>query len=92
MMSFLRSIGVLMKGSGLEGLFAEVYSENTVGHIFTGKAVSRALRAHFFADTSLTSLLLETVFEEGSLDKDWLMLQLKDAIKSNKKEEIEGFF
>ena len=92
MMSFLRSIGVLMKGSGLEGLFAEVYSENTVGHIFTGKAVSRALRAHFFADTSLTSLLLETVFEEGSLDKDCLMLQLKDAIKSNKKEEIEGFF
>ena len=68
MMSFMGSIGVLMKGSGLEGLFAEVYSENIVGHIFTGKAVSRALRAHFLAD-ALTSLLLETVFEEGSLDK-----------------------
>ena len=92
MMSFMGSIGVLMKGSGLEGLFTEVYSENTVDHTFTGKAVSRALRAHFFADTSLTSLLLETVFEEGSLDKDCLMLQLKEAIKSNKKEEIEGFF
>ena len=92
MMSFMGSISVLMKGSGLGGLFAEVYSENTVGHIFTGKAVSRALRAHFLADASLTSLLLETVFEEGSLDKDCLMLQLKETIKSNKKEEIEGFF
>ena len=92
MMSFLRSIGVLMKGSGLEGLFAEVYSENTVGHILTGKAVLRALHAHFLADASLTSSLFETVFEEGSLDKDCLMLQLKETIKSNKKEEIEGFF
>ena len=62
-----------------------------MGHIFTDKAVSRALRAHFLADASLTSLLLETVFEEGSLDKDCLMLQLKEAIKSNK-EEIKGFF
>ena len=59
MMSFLRSIGVLMKGSGLEGLFAEVYSENAVGHIFTDKAVSRALRAHFLADASLTSYCLK---------------------------------
>ena len=92
MMSFIGSMGVLMKGPGLEGLFAEVYSENTVGHIFTGKAVSRALRAHFLADASLTSLLLETLFDEGSLDKDCLMLQLKEAIKSNKKEDIEGFF
>ena len=92
MMSFMGSVGTLMKGSGLEGLFAEVYSENTVGHIFTGKAVSRALRAHFLADASLTSLLLETVFEEGSFDKDSLMLQLKEAINSNNKEEIEGFF
>ncbi|KAG1679919.1 Multidrug resistance-associated protein 1 [Nymphon striatum] len=93
MMSFMGSIGALMKGSGLEGLFAEVYSENTVGHIFTSKAVSRALRAYFLADASLTSLLLETVFEEvSSLDKDSLMLQLKEAINSNNKEEIEGFF
>ena len=74
MMSFMGSTGVLMKGSGLEGLFTEVYSENTVGHIFTGKAVSRALRAHFLADASLTSLLLETVFEEESLDKDCQMV------------------
>ena len=56
-MSFMGSIGVLMKRSGLEGLFAEVYSENTVGHIFTGKAISRALCAHFLADTCLMSLL-----------------------------------
>ena len=57
MMSFMGSIGVLMKRSGLEGLFAEVYSENTVGHIFTGKAISRALCDHFLADACLMSLL-----------------------------------
>ena len=45
MMSFLGSVWNLMKGSGLEDLFAEVYAENTVSHIISGKAVSRALRA-----------------------------------------------
>ena len=58
-MSFLGSIGNLMKGSGLEDLFAEVYAEHTVSHIMSGKAVSRALRAHFFTETALISLLLE---------------------------------
>jgi len=53
MMSFLGSMGELMNGSGLVDLFAEVYAELTVTHIMSGKAVSRALRAHFLAESAV---------------------------------------
>ena len=36
MMSFLGSIGKLMKDSDIEDLFNEVYAENTVTHIIAG--------------------------------------------------------
>jgi hypothetical protein len=50
-MSFLGAIGKTMKGSGLEELMAEVYAENSVEHMLSGKAVSRALRAHFLIES-----------------------------------------
>ena len=53
LMSFLGSIGVLMKGSGLEDLFEEVYAGNSVTHMFTGKAIARATRAHILAESAL---------------------------------------
>ena len=34
LMSFLGGIGKLMVGSGLEEVFEEIYSEDTVKHIF----------------------------------------------------------
>ena len=46
LITYLGGIGKVMKGSGTEELFNEVYPENTVQHIISGKAVSRALRAH----------------------------------------------
>ena len=54
MMSHLGSIGYLMGGSGLEGLFEAVYSKNKVHHIMSGKAVSRALTAHLLVESALT--------------------------------------
>ena len=36
MMSFLRSIDNLMKGSGIEELFAKTYAENSVVHVWKG--------------------------------------------------------
>ena len=45
-MSFLGSIGKLMAGSGIEELLAEVYAENSVEHMLSGKAVTRSLRGH----------------------------------------------
>ena len=61
LMSFLGSIGNMMKGSGLE----EVYAENSVVHMRSGKAISRALRAHFLAESALTTMLNNTLIEEG---------------------------
>ena len=48
MMSFIGSIGSVMKGSGLEEALETVYGPNSVTHMISGKAISRALRGHFF--------------------------------------------
>ena len=55
MMSFLGSIGNLMKGSGIEELFGEVYAGNSVIHMMSGKAISRALPAHLLVESALTT-------------------------------------
>ena len=49
-MSFLGSIGNLMKGSVIEDLLIEVHAENTVNHTVSGKVFSRALCAHFLTE------------------------------------------
>ena len=66
-MDFLGSIGTLMKATGLEDL-SEVYAENSVVHMMSGKAIARAIRAHFFAESSLMSLLLEIINESNSVN------------------------
>ena len=58
MMSFMGSIGTMMKGSGLEEALGTVYGPNAVTHMITGKAVSRALRGHFLIEAALTNKLL----------------------------------
>ena len=58
-MSYEGAIGKVMKGSGIEGLFNEAYTGNTVQHIISGKVVSRVLRAHLPAESALISILFE---------------------------------
>ena len=58
MMSFLGSIDSLMKGSGLKNALQTIYGRNTVEHMISGKAVSRALRGHFLTESALTTKLL----------------------------------
>jgi hypothetical protein len=58
LMSFLGGIGHLMAGSGISEILEKVYASNTVAHIMSGKAVSRALRGHFLLDTALSKILL----------------------------------
>ena len=65
--SFLGSIAKLMVGSGLEEVFEETYYEDTVKHIFSGKAVARALRAHMLTQSALISHLLNSLVDEGEL-------------------------
>ena len=43
MMSYMGSVGTLMKGSDLEDTLAACYGSDNVEHMITGKAVSRAL-------------------------------------------------
>ena len=61
MMSFMGSIGSMMKGSGLEEALETVYGPNAVAHMMSGKAVSRALRGHFLVEAALVNKLLLAV-------------------------------
>ena len=76
-MSFLGSIGNLMAGSGLQEVLQVVYVSNTVNHMLSGKAVSRALRRHLLGDAALHTILLADAYN--------VPLPLEDD--SNKHEE-----
>ena len=62
-MSYLGSIGHLMCGSGLEEVIGLIYAENVVPHILSGKAISRALRAHNIVEAALYVLLCSDIFK-----------------------------
>ena len=66
LMSFLGAIGTLMEGSGLKTALETVYASASVNHMFSGKAISRSLRGHMFAASSILSILLEEVWVELS--------------------------
>ena len=57
-MSFLGSIGHLMAGSGIKELFEMIYVPKAVEPLMSGKAISRAVRAHLLLDAVLNGLLL----------------------------------
>ena len=61
-MSFLGAIGTIMNGSGLEDLLELIYAKNTVPHILSGKAISRAVRGHLIIDAALNILLLSQAY------------------------------
>ena len=90
LMSFLGSLGHLMKGSGLEELFAEVYAEHSIVHMISGKAISRALRAHFLTESALVTLLIIMMQEEESVDEAVLeRCFTAHSVDEITKEEIE---
>ena len=62
-MSFLGRIGHLMAGSGIKVLFEIIYAPKAVEKIMSGKAISRAVRAHLPLDTALNGLLLPKSME-----------------------------
>ena len=63
LMSFLGSTGTVMKGSGLQECLQLVYGENAVTHILSGKAVSRAIRAHFLLQSALILKVITTIIQ-----------------------------
>ena len=64
LMSFLGSVGMLMKGSGIEDLFAELYAENSIPHIMYRKNIARSLRAHLSVQSALMKLLIQNLKDE----------------------------
>jgi hypothetical protein len=60
-MSYLGSIGKVMRGSGFEELFGEFYGPNTVEHIMNGKANARAIRGHMIVHSAVVNLLLDKI-------------------------------
>ena len=88
LMSYLGAIGKVMKGSGIEELFNDVYAENTVQHIISGKAVSRALRAHLLAESSLIFILFQDIEAvDIAAVNEFVSISEKTSL-----EEIETFF
>ena len=62
-MSFLGCVGYIMQGTGLTEVIEEIYAGNTVKHIMSGHAVSRAMRAHSIVDLSLNLIFLSIVYD-----------------------------
>ena len=65
-MSFLGSIGTVMAGSGLVEALECCYGPNALTHMMNGRAVARAVRAHFLADSALWILLLRSLLDVDS--------------------------
>ena len=86
-MSYLGAIGKVMKGSGIEELFNDVYAENTVQHIISGKAVSRALRGHLLAESALISILFEDTEAVNIAEVN----EFVSVLEKKSLEEIETF-
>ena len=49
----LGAIGVIMGGSGLKEMLAQVYAEGSVDKMLSGKAVARAMQGHLLIDSAL---------------------------------------
>lgn len=85
MMSFVGSIGFLMKGSGFEQLLEEVYPSSTVAHIMNGKQISRAVQAHCMPQSALTTLLLK---ESTVIDTTFLQSFYRKTSRTEIREEF----
>ena len=51
-----------MSGSGLQELLEVAYATNTVSHMMSGKAVSRAVRGHMLVDAALNTILVADAY------------------------------
>jgi len=78
MMSFLRSIGLIMTGSGLEEALEQIYSPNTALHMMSGKAVSRASHGHFLVESALVNKLVLTITSHKRTGSDLVRTKRKN--------------
>ena len=68
-MSFLGSIGMFIRGSGLSDALSTIYGTNAVEHM-SGKAMSQAICGHFLVESALTSKVILNFVEDDDGEKD----------------------
>ena len=71
MMSYIGSIAYFMRCSGLQEVLETIYGEATVQHIFSGKAISRAIRAHCIIQGILNFILL---CNSNNINIQWILM------------------
>lgn len=76
-MSFLGTIGKLCEGSGLEEALETVYATNTVPHLLSGKAYSRAVRGYLMIDLALNRLFTDELVPQTMTKLEWVQLLSK---------------
>ena len=76
-MNLIGCIGHLMEGSGINDILCEIYGDNAVLHMLTGKAYSRALRGHLIINQVLSKLLADLTNDNSFVDE---LLKLYDGL------------
>jgi hypothetical protein len=92
MMSYLGSFGSLMSGSGLAEVLQCCFARNTVVHMVTGKAVSRAVRGHFLVEEAINVLLFKGVFATENSDSNVSQLSKFQVITDTDMKKLQGFY
>lgn len=78
-MSFVGSIGHIMDGSGLRDVLELMYASNTVPHLLSGKAITRAIRAHVIIESALFVELNRNIFldnDENEVGNNETLIQI----------------
>jgi len=70
MMSYMGSVGHIMRGSGIEDILLLLFGENTIEYVLSGKAYAKAIRSHFLIQTALKQLLLQYLSNTNAEDDD----------------------
>jgi len=60
----LSAIGTLMQGTGQANIFEEIFGENAIKHIMTGKYVQRAFRGYILLEKCLNGMLVSEVMNQ----------------------------
>lgn len=92
LMSYLGSLGSVMSGSGLSEALQTCFASNSVLHMMSGKAVSRAIRGHIMVESVLTTLLLQTILVQNSTNSTDDELNKLHTITESDMNELHMFF
>ena len=85
-MSFPGFIGHFMSSSGLREVIKTIYGSDTVSHMLSGSAISRAFRGHLIVSGVLYAAIISDVYE-GSLQDQFSAEESEKELFSNKLQE-----